>query len=111
MRNIGLKIAIVAWVVLIITTSLNLWWKMERIEKYDEMYNEDSVKVELNEITPPWPIKVSEVKFDKTKYMVTCENGLVYYTDNKPNIGDTAFYMTNDEFLIEKDGDTLEFTR
>lgn len=114
MKNIGLKIAIVAWVVLIITTSLNVWWKMERIEKYDETYGEDTTQINLNEITAPWPIKVKDVRIDPLsgiKYMVTTENGIVYYTNEKPLIGDTAFYLTNDEYLIGKNGDTLERTR
>lgn len=50
--------------------------------------------------SPVTVVKVQKVrnKFGKTvkhKWVVTTENGVLYYTDQKTNVGDTAFYIKN----------------
>jgi len=56
--------------------------------------------------TKAWPIKVVSVKrnvdrsIDMTWQVVT-ENGIMYYTNNKPAIGQVAFCLGIDEEIVE----------
>jgi hypothetical protein len=55
-----------------------------------------------------WPIKVISVErnVDKSidmKWEVVTENGVMYYTNHKPQIGDVAFCLGMDEEIVEYD--------
>ena len=58
--------------------------------------------------TKAWPIKVISVKrnvdrsIDMTWQVVT-ENGIMYYTNNKPAIGQVAFCLGIDEEIVDCD--------
>ena len=71
----------------------------------------DTVNVSPQPIIPTdttkaWPIKVVSVKrnvdrsIDMTWQVVT-ENGIMYYTNNKPAIGQVAFCLGMDEEIVE----------
>jgi len=58
--------------------------------------------------TKAWPIKVVSVErnVDKSidmKWEVVTENGVMYYTNHKPQIGDVAFCLGMDEEIVECD--------
>lgn len=58
--------------------------------------------------TKAWPIKVVSVErnIDKSidmKWQVITENGIMYYTNIKPQIGDVAFCLGIDEEIVECD--------
>ena len=58
--------------------------------------------------TKAWPIKVISVErnVDKSidmKWQVVTENGIMYYTNKKPQIGDVAFCLGVDEEIVECD--------
>jgi hypothetical protein len=58
--------------------------------------------------TKAWPIKVVSVErnVDKSidmKWEVVTENGVMYYTNYKPQIGDIAFCLGMDEEIVECD--------
>ena len=58
--------------------------------------------------TKAWPIKVVSVErnVDKSidmKWEVVTENGVMYYTNNKPAIGQVAFCLGMDEEIVECD--------
>ena len=58
--------------------------------------------------TKAWPIKVISVErnIDKSidmKWQVVTENGIMYYTNKKPQIGDIAFCLGMDEEIVECD--------
>ena len=58
--------------------------------------------------TKAWPIKVVSVErnVDKSidmKWQVVTENGVMYYTNNKPAIGQVAFCLGIDEEIVECD--------
>jgi len=58
--------------------------------------------------TKAWPIKVVSVErnVDKSidmKWEVLTENGVMYYTNHKPQIGDVAFCLGMDEEIVECD--------
>jgi hypothetical protein len=58
--------------------------------------------------TKAWPIKVVSVErnVDKNidmKWEVVTENGVMYYTNKKPQIGDIAFCLGMDEEIVECD--------
>jgi len=58
--------------------------------------------------TKAWPIKVVSVErnVDKSidmKWEVVTENGVMYYTNKKPQIGDVAFCLGMDEEIVECD--------
>jgi hypothetical protein len=61
-----------------------------------------------------WPIKVVSVEksYEKNtpKWQVVAENGVMYYTNKKPKIGDIAFYINNNDDITDKDG-SVEITR
>jgi hypothetical protein len=73
----------------------------------------DTVNVSPQPIIPTdttkaWPIKVVSVKrnvdrsIDMTWQVIT-ENGIMYYTNNKPAIGQVAFCLGIDEEIVECD--------
>ena len=58
--------------------------------------------------TKAWPIKVVSVErnVDKSidmKWEVVTENGVMYYTNHKPQIGDIAFCLGMNEEIVECD--------
>jgi hypothetical protein len=58
--------------------------------------------------TKAWPIKVVSVKrnIDRDidlKWEVVTENGVMYYTNKKPQIGDVAFCLGMNEEIVECD--------
>jgi hypothetical protein len=58
--------------------------------------------------TKAWPIKVISVErnVDRNidmKWEVVTENGVMYYTNHKPQIGDIAFCLGMDEEIVECD--------
>lgn len=58
-----------------------------------------------------WPIKVISVeKNGNPKWMVTTENGVIYYTNKKPKVGDIAFYINDNDDITDKNG-RVEITR
>ena len=58
-----------------------------------------------------WPIKVVSVeKNGNPKWMVTTENGVMYYTNTKPKVGDIAFYINDNDDITDKNG-RVEITR
>ena len=62
----------------------------------------------LTDTTKAWPIKVISVKrnvdrdIDLTWQVVT-ENGIMYYTNNKPAIGQIAFCLGMNEEIVKCD--------
>jgi hypothetical protein len=71
----------------------------------------DTIIVKPNPIIPTdttkaWPIKVISVEknVDKSidmKWQVMTENGVMYYTNKKPQIGDIAFCLGIDEEIVD----------
>lgn len=58
--------------------------------------------------TKAWPIKVVSVErnVDKSidmKWQVVAENGIMYYTNKKPQIGDVAFCLGMNEEIVDCD--------
>jgi hypothetical protein len=58
--------------------------------------------------TKAWPIKVVSVErnVDRNidmKWEVVTENGVMYYTNHKPQIGDVAFCLGMDEEIVDCD--------
>ena len=58
--------------------------------------------------TKAWPIKVVSVErnVDKSidmKWQVVTENGIMYYTNKKPQIGDIAFCLRMYEEIVDCD--------
>jgi hypothetical protein len=63
----------------------------------------------------PWPIRVQSVeKSDEKntpKWQVIAENGVMYYTNKKPKVGDIAFYLNDNDEITDKYGNGVERTR
>lgn len=62
--------------------------------------------IPLLAFTDPWPIKVTSVKpnTDKTikqKWVVETENGVMYYTNKKPKVGDVAFCIDDNDNIVK----------
>ena len=58
-----------------------------------------------------WPIKVVSVeKNGNPKWMITTENGVMYYTNKKPKVGGIAFYINDNNDITDKNG-RVEITR
>jgi hypothetical protein len=61
-----------------------------------------------------WPIRVVSVEKsyekDTPKWQVVAENGVMYYTNKKPKVGDIAFYINDNDDITDKDG-SVEITR
>jgi hypothetical protein len=79
-----------------------------------EPTNLDSSIVE-NISSKPWSIKVVSVEKsyekDTPKWQVVAENGVMYYTNKKPKIGDIAFYLNDNDEITDKYGNRVERTR
>lgn len=62
-----------------------------------------------------WPIRVQSVeKSDEKntpKWQVIAENGVMYYTNKKPRVGDIAFYLNDNDEITDKYGNGVERTR
>jgi hypothetical protein len=62
-----------------------------------------------------WPIRVESVEksYEKNtpKWQVVTENGVMYYTNKKPKVGDIAFYLNNNDEITDKYGNGVERTR
>ena len=62
-----------------------------------------------------FPVKIKKIGFsdldNDPKYRVTAENGVVYYTDKKPKVGDIAFYLNDNDEITDKYGNRMERTR
>ena len=73
----------------------------------------DSLVVEQTQ-GKPWPIRVQSVEKsyekDTPKWQVVAENGVMYYTNKKPKVGDIAFYINDNDDITDKDG-RVEITR
>ena len=74
----------------------------------------DSLVVEETQ-GKPWPIRVQSVeKSDEKnvpKWKVVAENGVMYYTNKKPKVGDISFYLNNNDEITDKYGNGVERTR
>ena len=74
----------------------------------------DSLVVEETQ-GKPWPIRVQSVeKSDEKntpKWQVIAENGVMYYTNKKPKVGDIAFYLNDNDEITDKYGNGVERTR
>ncbi len=79
----------------------------------DDTIKQDTTIVEQNSINI-WPIKVVSVEKsyekDTPKWQVVVENGVMYYTNKKPKVGDIAFYINDNDDITDKDGN-VEITR
>lgn len=63
-----------------------------------EVYFDKSDSISFKRILNSWPVCIVAVEKDKyaeNQWKVTAENGVVYYTNELPQIGDTAFYLFN----------------
>lgn len=71
----------------------------------------DTVKVSPQPIIPTdttkaWPIRVISVERNVDKsidmdWQVMTENGIMYYTNKKPQIGDIAFCLSIDDEIVD----------
>jgi hypothetical protein len=77
----------------------------------DEPVKPDTITAMNN----PWPIRVESVEksYEKNtpKWQVVTENGVMYYTNKKPKIGDIAFYINNNDNITDRNGNRMERTR
>jgi hypothetical protein len=77
----------------------------------DEPVKPDTITAMNN----PWPIRVESVEksYEKNtpKWQVVTENGVMYYTDKKPKVGDIAFYINNNDDITDRNGNRMERTR
>ena len=73
----------------------------------------DTITVSPQPIIPPdttkaWPIKVVYVKRNVDRsidmaWQVVTENGIMYYTNKRPQIGDVAFCLGMNEEIVDCD--------
>jgi hypothetical protein len=77
----------------------------------DEPVKPDTITAMSN----PWPIRVESVEksYEKNtpKWQVVTENGVMYYTNKKPKVGDIAFYINNNDDITDRNGNRMERTR
>jgi hypothetical protein len=77
----------------------------------DEPVKPDTITAMNN----PWPIRVESVEksYEKNtpKWQVVTENGVMYYTNKKPKVGDIAFYINNNDDITDRNGNRMERTR
>lgn len=119
------KLFIIGVVLLVIISSLILSHKPDvkpptpkkefKIQKnIAEPTTLDSLIVE-NVTIEPWAIRVEsfEKSYEKNtpKWQVVAENGVMYYTDKKPKVGDIAFYLNDNDEITDKYGNGVERTR
>jgi hypothetical protein len=63
----------------------------------------------FNDTTKSWPIKVTSVvrntdKFIDGKWQVMTENGVMYYTNSTTYVGQIAFYINDNDEIVDKYG-------
>lgn len=79
----------------------------------DDTIKKDTIIVEQRS-NNLWPIKVVSIEKsyekDTPKWQVVAENGVMFYTNKKPKIGDIAFYINDNDDITDKDG-RVEITR
>ena len=77
----------------------------------DEPVKPDTITAMNN----PWPIRVESVEksYEKNtpKWQVVTENGVMYFTNKKPKVGDIAFYINNNDDITDRNGNRMERTR
>ena len=77
----------------------------------DEPVKPDTITAMNN----PCPIRVESVEksYEKNtpKWQVVTENGVMYYTNKKPKVGDIAFYINNNDDITDRNGNRMERTR
>lgn len=100
MKKTFLAIAVISLVACNRTTptSTNVTYIDSTIPKVKSTVLVDTIK--------EWPIKVTSVEknVDKSidmKWQVVTENGVMYYTNTRPTIGDTAFCIDNEDNIIK----------
>ena len=49
------------------------------------------------------------IEKDTPKWQVIAENGVMYYTNKKPKVGDIAFYLNDNNEITDRNGN--EFTK
>lgn len=107
MKKVFLLIAIISLMACNGTTptSTNVFHMDSLMSRKIEPINpKDGVLIEVK----AWPIKVISVErnVDKSidmEWQVVTENGIMYYTNNKPQIGDVAFCLGMDEEIVKCD--------
>ena len=77
----------------------------------------DSVKIDkvLPDTTMvynnPFPVRVERIELcdleNNPKFRVYTENGVIFYTTKKPNVGDIVFYLNNNGEITDKNGNKL----
>ena len=77
----------------------------------------DSVKIDkvLPDTTMvynnPFPVRVERIELcdleTNPKFRVYTENGVIFYTTKKPNVGDIVFYLNNNGEITDKNGNKL----
>jgi hypothetical protein len=77
----------------------------------------DSVKIDkvLPDTTMvynnPFPVRVKRIELcdleTNPKFRVYTENGVIFYTTKKPNVGDIAFYLNDNDEITDKNGNKL----
>ena len=106
------KIAIAIGTILILMTSCQgeesltpqvaqkLLWKAARDTSSSNTITTTSIPDTATDLlTPLFPVpivSVTKTNMNGYKWEVTSENGVVFYTNNKPKIGEVAFYMDGD---------------
>ena len=73
--------------------------KIRPVEEVEEPV--DSLTAQTEE---SWPIRVVNVELHDGKegmWMVTTENGVLYYTNEKPRVGDVAFCLDNQDRVVD----------
>jgi len=100
-----------------VTVTLFVIRDTERHKPLKKELKVDSVKID--KVLPDttfasdslFPVKIKKIGFsdldNDPKYRVTAENGVVYYTDKKPKVGDIAFYLNDNDEITDKNGNKL----
>ena len=116
------KIFVIGVILLIIVSAIIISNKPEtkpptpkkelKIQKnIDEPVKPDTITAMSN----PWPIRVKSVEksYEKNtpKWQVIAENGVMYYTNKKPKVGDIAFYLNDNDEITDRNGNRMERTR
>ena len=62
--------------------------------------------IPLLTFSDPWLIKVTSVSLNtdrsiKFKWVVMTENGVMYYTNKKPKVGDIAFCIDDNDNIVK----------
>ena len=76
-----------------------LLWKAARDSSSNNTTTSSIPDTATDLLTPLFPVPITSVtktNMDGYKWEVTSENGVVFYTNNKPKVGEVAFYMDGD---------------